>query len=53
MMSGPDPGALPMMNRIGRSGNTGCAACAADIANRAGRAIADNSFRVRIWILLP
>jgi hypothetical protein len=29
MMSGPDPGALPMISRIGLSGNAGCAARAA------------------------
>jgi hypothetical protein len=31
MMSGPDPGALPMMSRIGLSGNTAC--CAASAAH--------------------
>ncbi|MNC89644.1 hypothetical protein D3C83_56130 [compost metagenome] len=55
MMSGPDPGALPMMSRIGLSGNAdcaGCAACATGAARSAGMEIAVSSFAICIWILL-
>ncbi len=52
MMSGPDPGALPMINRIGLSGNAGSAACSRRHRASAEMAIAANNLAVRIWSLL-
>ena len=53
MMSGPDPGALPMINRIGLSGNTGCAACATGTAASAEMAIAAHSLKASMGISPP
>jgi hypothetical protein len=52
MISGPDPGALPMISRIGLSGNAACAACAAGAAISAERTIAAIRFAVCMWNLL-
>jgi hypothetical protein len=52
MMSGPDPGALPMMSRIGLSGYGGAAAYAADPAKTSGMTITTSSLCVRMFILL-
>ncbi|MNC90207.1 hypothetical protein D3C83_62780 [compost metagenome] len=52
MMSGPDPGALPMMSRIGLSGYDGCAAYAADNDNAVAIATAVRNFIVPMSILL-
>jgi hypothetical protein len=48
MMSGPEPEALPMMNRIGLSGYAGWAAVAAEAAMNAGMATVANSLIARM-----
>src|SRR5215813_4609727 len=54
MMSGPEPGALPMISRIGLSGNAGCAGWTAGGASRktAIEAIEANNLAIRIEQLL-
>ena len=48
MISGPEPGALPITSRIGFSGNAACAACTADAAESSAIMSAADSLALRI-----
>jgi hypothetical protein len=53
MISGPEPGALPITSRIGFSGNAACAACTADAAESSATMSAADSLALRIRFCLP